>query len=154
MSRRCWMVLAGLVAMAIGSSSAAAEGWSLSKLVPFQKSSASKRARASVSDDDRSSLLPKMSLPSWGTKSRAPARPSEPSTLSKLNQGTKDFFGKSKDVLMPWSKSSKKPTARPASVKKPVAKTPWYKSWIPQKKKPEKKPLSVSEFIGQDRPEF
>jgi hypothetical protein len=73
--------------------------------------------------------------------------------MSKLNQGTKDFFGKTKDVLMPWGKSSKKPTTRPASVRKPVAKTPWYKSWIPQKKE-EKKPLSVSDFIGQDRPEF
>ena len=153
MSRRYWIVLAGLVAMAIASTSAAAEDWSLSKLVPFQKSSASKRAHASVSDEDRSSLLPRMSLPSWSTKSRAPARPREPSTMSKLNQGTKDFFGKTKDVLMPWSKSSKKPTTRPASVRKPVAKTPWYKSWIPQKKE-EKKPLSVSDFIGQDRPEF
>ncbi len=143
-----------LVAMAIGSTSAAAEGWSLSKLVPFQKSLASKRARASVSDDDRSSWLPRMSLPSWGSKSGGPARRSEPSTLNKLNQGTKDFVGKTKDVLMPWSKSSKKPTARPASAKKSAAKTPWYKSWIPQKKKPEKKPMSVSEFIGQDRPEF
>jgi hypothetical protein len=147
------MVLASLVAMAIASTSAAAEGWSLSKLNPFQKSSASKRAHASVSDDDHSSWLPKMSLPSWSSKSRAPTRHSEPSTLSKMNQGTKDFFGKSKDVLMPWSKSSKKPTTRPASVKKPVAKTPWYKSWVPQKKQ-EKKPLSVSDFIGQDRPEI
>ncbi len=72
-SRRCWMVLAGLVAMAIASTPAAAGGWSLSKLVPFQKSSASKRAHASVSDEGRSGGLPQMSLPSGGTKSRPPA---------------------------------------------------------------------------------
>jgi hypothetical protein len=152
-SRRCWMVLAGLAAMAISSTSAAADGWSLSKLVPFQKSSASKRAHASVSDGDRSGGLPRMSVPNRGTKSRPPDGPSEPSTLSKLNQGTKDFFGKTKDVLMPWSKSSKKPAARPVSTTRTATKTPWYKSWIPQKKQ-QQKPKTVSEFIGQDRPEF
>lgn len=152
------MVLAGLVAMAMAGTSVAAEGWSLSKLVPFQKSSADKRARASVSDDDRGGGFPTLSMPSWGSKSRSPKRSSEPSTLSKLNQGTKDFFGKTKDVLMPWSKSTQskstqKSATRPVSNKKKVAKTPWYKALIPQKE-PEKKPKTVSEFIGQDRPEL
>ena len=68
MSRRCWMVLAGLVALAMAGTSVAAEGWSLSKLVPFQKSSADKRARASVSDDDRGGGFPTLSMPSWGSR--------------------------------------------------------------------------------------
>ena len=153
MNRRRWMVVAGVVAMAMGSSLAAAESWSLSKLVPFQKSSAGKRAHASVSDKDRGSWMPKMSLPSWGSTSRAPAKSKTPSTLTKLNQGTKDFFGKTKDVLMPWSKPAKKSATRPASAKK-TSQTPWYKAWIPRQKPPEKKPMSVSDFIGQDRPEF
>ena len=148
------MVLAGLVAMACAGTAAATEGWSLSKLNPFQKSSSSKRVHGSVSDEKSKSVLPSMSLPGLGSKSHKPAHSSEPSTLSKMNQGTKDFFGKTKDVLMPWSKSSKKPAARPVSSKKTAAKTPWYKSWIPQKKKVEKKPMTVSDFIGQDRPGF
>jgi hypothetical protein len=145
------MVVAGLIAMAVASTAAAAESWSLSKLVPFQKSSASKRTKASVSDEDRKSWMP--SMPSWGTSKKKPSASREPSTLNKLNKGTKEFFGKTKDVLMPWSKSSKKPAARPVSTKKTPAKTPWYKSWFTQKE-PEKKPMTVSDFIGQDRPEF
>jgi hypothetical protein len=147
-SRRCWVVLVCLVAMSMASTSVAAEGWSLSKLNPFKKSTADKRTRASVSDDDRSLTLPRPAPKSNGAK-----RSAEPSTLSKLNQGTKEFFGKTKDVLMPWSKSKKKSVARPVSAKKKVTKTPWYKSLLPQKE-PEKKPKTVSEFIGQDRPEL
>lgn len=145
------MLMAGLLAMTFADTSAAEDGWSLSKLVPFKKSSTDARTRASVSDEDRSSGLPKLSLPSWSSKSRSASRSKQPSTWAKLNRNTQEFFGKSKDVLMPWTKDSKAKT-RPVSTKK-KPKTPWYKALLPQQE-PEKKPSTVSEFIGQERPEI
>ncbi len=151
MRRPCGIVVAGLIVLSIVSSSGATENWSLSKLVPFKKSATSKRAHASVSDDSHSRGFPKLPVPSWGSSSRSPKRSAEPSMLTKLNQGTKDAFGKTKDVLMPWSKNTKKPTTRPASSRSKTNHTPWYKAILPQRE-PAKKLNSVSDFIGQDRP--
>jgi hypothetical protein len=152
-NRRCWMVLATLTVMALAGTVMADEGWSLSKLNPFKKSTTSARARGSVSDD-HSSGLSKYSL--TGSKSSSTKKSSQPSTLSKWNQNTKEFFGKTKDTLMPWSKSdTKKAAAHPVSTKKKAKaaeKTPWYKAWWPHEEP--KKPKTVSEFIGQERPEM
>ena len=152
MSRRSWMAVASLVAISFASVAAAEEGWSISKLNPFKKSSASKRAHAQVSDEKPGIGLPRMSLPGLSSKSAAPKRKSKPSTLAKVNQGTKDFFGKTKDVLMPWSKSSKKPAAHYGSSKKPAKKKSFLTSWIPQKKE-EKRPQTMGDFLDAKRPE-
>lgn len=152
MSRRSWMALASLIAISLTSVAAAEEGWSVSKLNPFKKSSASKREHARVSDESSGIGLPHLSLPSWGSKSGPAKRKSEPSTLTKVNQGTKDFFGKTKDVLMPWSKSSKKPATQYGSSKKPAKKKSFFTSWIPQKKE-EKRPQTMGDFLDAKRPE-
>ncbi|MHB8970999.1 MAG: hypothetical protein ACYC3X_11290 [Pirellulaceae bacterium] len=152
MSRRNWVAVASLVAISFASVAAAAEGWSVSKLNPFKKSSPSKRAHANVSDEKSGIGLPHMSLPSLSSKSTAPKRKSEPSTLAKMNQSTKNFFGKTKDVLMPWSKSSKKPSASYGSNKKPAKKKSFLTSWMPEKKA-EKKTQTMGDFLGGKRPE-
>jgi hypothetical protein len=146
------MAVASLVAISFASVAAAEEGWSVSKLNPFKKSSAPKRAHANVSDEKSGIGLPHMSLPGLSSKSAAPKRKSEPSTLAKMNQGTKDFFGKTKDVLMPWSKSSTKSAVHNGSSKKPAKKKSFLTSWIPQKKV-EKKPQTMRDFLGDPRPE-
>jgi hypothetical protein len=150
MSGRCWIVWAGLTAMAMASTSTAAEGWSLSKLVPFQKSSASKRAHASVSDAGRSTGFPRMSLPTWGKKSHAaaPKHSAKPSALSKVTKDTKDMLAKTKDALTPGSKTSKK--TKTQSNKKSTMKT-WFSSWIPHKKKT-KPSKTVQDFLSIPRP--
>ena len=73
--------------------------------------------------------------------------------LAKVNKSTKDFFGKSKEVLMPWTKSSKKPATHSSSSKKSAPKKSFLTSWMSPKKE-EKKPQTVTDFLKQDRPEF
>ena len=63
MSRHSWVAVASLVAISFASVASAEDGWSMSKLNPFKKSSASKRAHAQVSDESRGIGLPRMSLP-------------------------------------------------------------------------------------------
>ena len=87
----------------------------------------------------------------------------KPSSWQKFNAGTQNFFAKSKDVLMPWSKS--KP-AKPAAQTTGTTKT-YSGSSLSQK--PAKKstmfgnmfggddqdePNTVEDFIGQPRPPF
>jgi hypothetical protein len=145
--------VASLVAISFASVASAEDGWSMSKLNPFKKSSASKRAHAQVSDESRGIGLPRISLPGASSKPAAAKRKSEPSTMAKVNKSTKDFFGKSKEVLMPWTKSSKKTATHSSSSKKSAPKKSFLTSWMSPKKE-EKKPQTVTDFLKQDRPEF
>ena len=125
----------------------AEDGWSISKLNPFRKkSTADSRARGSVSDEAvAKSRFPHVSMPTWGSRTQTPEPPrKEPSTLAKLNQSTKDFYGKTKSVLMPWSSSSKK------SSSKSKKSSSFLTSWLP--KKEEKKPKTLNDFLAQPRP--
>ena len=149
MKSRRMICLCCLAAMTIAASTALADGWKMPSLNPFKKaSSGSDRAKASISDKSKSSGLPKLSLPSWGSES---SKPKGPSTMQKINSGTKSFFSKTKDVLMPWNTSSKKTSSSRSS--KPKKKS-ILTSWIPTKKPPKKERMTVSDFIGQDRPDF
>jgi hypothetical protein len=150
--QRSLMALVILIAISLVSTATAGERWSLKNLNPFKKSSASQRARASVSDQAPSRGFPRMSMPTWPTKSRSPQRPREPSTLAKLNQGTKDFLGKTKDVLTPWSKNSPS-TASGSGSRSQSKKKSWFSSLLPQKKKP-KEIKTVKDFLALERPEF
>ncbi|MHB0955987.1 MAG: hypothetical protein ACYC0X_06350 [Pirellulaceae bacterium] len=145
--------MASLVAIFFTTVALADDGWSVSKLNPFKKSTPRKRAHAQISDEKPGLSWPKMSLPGLSSKPAAPKRKSEPSTLAKMNQSTKDAFGKTKDVLMPWSKSSKKPASRSTSTKKPAKKPSIFTSWMTPKEKV-KQPQTVTDFLKQDRPEF
>ncbi len=143
------------IVTAVVSPIVADEGWSMSSLNPFKKKApASERVRGSYSDEPA-----KPSTPSWpslprptSNKSYAAKKKPEPSTLDKMSQGTKSFFGKSKDVLMPWTKSPKKPVS--SNVRKPPKKSYFsLSSWFPQKKKP-KESKTINDFLSQDRPGF
>lgn len=43
-------------------------------------------------------------------------RPSQPSTLDKFSQGTKNFFGKAKTTLMPWTDNTTAPSSQRPSA--------------------------------------
>ena len=137
------------VLMTVASPVLASDGWSMSSLNPFKKASTDNRARASYSDE---SVKPAGS--SWLTQSRPSAasyaakKKKEPSMFEKMSQGTSSFFGKTKDVLMPWSKSSKKPSS--SKSHKPAKKS-FFSSWFPEKKQ-QKEPKTVKDFLAQDRP--
>lgn len=153
MNRRFSILLALVVAVAIASPSRADDGWSLANLNPFKKKESklerTQRAHASFSDSDEKperGFFPTMSFPKWGSRTHTP-KPTEPSTLAKLNEGTKDLFGKTKEVLMPWSSSPKK---KSRSTKKSSFS---LTSWLTKKEEP-KRPRTVKDFIGQPRPGF
>lgn len=126
--------------------SAAEEGWSLSKLNPFgSPSSSSAKSKAARSPHSASAGKPKS----------APR-----STLNSMTQGTSKFMGKTKEVLMPWSKPAPKTTKMSVSRTTPakksraasVQKAAWYEFW---KSEPEqdKGPQTVNEFLALPRPE-
>ncbi len=143
--RRCRLALATVSVLLVTGSVLASDGWSLSKLIPFQKSSSSGRARATVSDSNSSWLQ----LPNWGQKSASKSRSREPSTLDKLSHGTKKTWDKTVDLLNPWDGNSKK-----SAAKKSTKKQSWFSSWMPQKKSKPKEVQTVKDFLGQPRPEF
>lgn len=142
MLRGCRMLLAGLVVMAMTCASVAEDDWSLSKLVPFKKSSTSKRTQASVSDAGRSTGLPKMSLPTW-SKKKNKKNAATPSAWSKFTKNTQELWGKTKDALTPGSASSKKSKGK-------GHKKPWYAPWSSYE---EKEPIdSVDDWLPYPRP--
>lgn len=152
MTRRRVAVLVGMLSIGVAGVVSADEGWGLSKLNPFKKKAPpAARARASVADSSRPSGSSRATTAPWLTRSSAPTRKAEPSTLEKVNQGTKDFFGKTKEVLMPWSTTPQKPAARTSS--KSAKSSSWFSSWWPEKKK-EPEIRTVNDFLGLERPQF
>ena len=127
------------------------DGWSVSKLNPFKKKpAANARAQASLSDEvTATSSFPRMSMPTWASRSQTPQPPAEPSTLAKLNQGTKDLYGKTKSVLMPWASDSKKSSSSKTNKSQGSFLTSWF-----TKKEEKKKPRTVKEFLAQPRPGY
>ena len=63
-------------------------------------------ASYTIEDEPKKSKFsfPKPKLPTINLLPKK--KPGEPSTLTKINEGTKKFFTGAKDVLMPWSKGS------------------------------------------------
>lgn len=128
----------------------AAEGWEMPSLNPFRSSSAAAPAAA---QDDGGFKLPKLDLKP-GSEKPARARSTEPSAWSKMTTGTKDFFGKSYDVLTPWdTEAEKAKSRREASMgRKKVPKKSFLTSWMSDDPPPQK-PKTVSQFLAQPRPE-
>ncbi|RCS42151.1 hypothetical protein DTL42_20180 [Bremerella cremea] len=99
---------------------------------------------------------------SWGS-SPAPAKKSTgPSTLQKINNGTKDFFYKSADFLNPFDDAEdEKPTRRTtyrggyhsASKKKQQESSSWFGGWFSTEPEPAP-PQTVSEFLDLPRSKF
>jgi len=69
-------------------------------------------ASYSINDKPKKSKFsfPKPKLPKINLLPKK--NPSQPSTLTKINQGTKNFFTGAKDVLMPWTKKSSNKSQR------------------------------------------
>lgn len=146
------------------------DGWKMPSLIPFKKKP-STRATASITDESNSGILPKMSMPElpkvpvpkmkmpkmempqWppGTgKSTSTKRNHQPSTLEKLNRGAKDFFGKTKEVLMPWSKPKKRSSGHAKKDKGSFFGMSW--PWGEEEEQPQVK--TIQDFLSLDRPKI
>ncbi|MDG2380266.1 MAG: hypothetical protein P8N76_01190 [Pirellulaceae bacterium] len=106
------------------------------------------------------SFIPKM--PQMPSKSKAK---SKPSTLSKLNTGTKAFFAKSKALVPSWLMPDTQDRVRQSSntIKQSASKidqevrTARRKSILPWIKKEEpvpEKPATVSDFLALPKPGY
>jgi hypothetical protein len=169
-SRSC--VALAAVALALAGNLAAAEGLSLSKLNPFageEKPKAKPKAKSTANKTagKESSWLkwPFSSTSSTAKKPAARKTKPEPSTLSKLNSGTKKLFSDTKNALTP---GGKKPAAKSNSAsgfagrstgsrtaKKEESKASgnifasWFKPTEPEKPK---RPERPSDWVGGERP--
>ena len=135
MCRRCTFVLAGLAVMALASTSIAAEGWSLSKLVPFQKSSASKRdQRLCVRCGSQARDLPQMSLPTWGRNLTTPPSSIPPNRpRGARSRRTRRTFSGQDEGRVDAGHVSPAKKSKTQSPKKSVRRR-WFSSWIPHAK--------------------
>lgn len=96
----------------------------------------------------------------WGEKPAKKVSRNEPSTIEKLNDGTKDFFHKTADFLNPFNDGEPAPKKKRYSyngggyrtAKKQESSWGWG-SWF--QSKPEKTaPQTVSDFMDLERPDF
>lgn len=139
-----------LLVLAGSTAAAADEGWGWSSLNPFGGS----ETKPTGNQNRRPA-----------TPSRAPAKPAASkgavsSTWNSVSRGTSNFMGKTKEVMMPWSKPAAKPASRvpisrnsPTRRPKPKNEPPaWYEFW---KDAPEENtgPKTVNEFLALPRPE-
>jgi hypothetical protein len=81
---------------------------------------------------------------------------SKPHVFRRLGNSTKRFFGKTKAVLMPWSKPAKRGshpvrTSRAGKSPKPKKKA-FLSSWL-KPKETAAPPLTVDEFLAQPKPQ-
>jgi hypothetical protein len=115
------------------------DGFSFPNLNPFAaKKTDAKPAKTRVSD--QSARAPVMS----------PRKPSEPSTWEKMGTGTKNFFTKTGEVLMPWKTPS---TPAPAQVSPTGTRRSYSGSSMSKKPEPKKKSLFSSWFGGEEEPQ-
>ncbi len=136
----------------IASSPALAEsGWKMPNLNPF----AGKSTDAAPPKKSSGFKMPSL-VPSWAKKDSK--KPSQASAWSKISDGTKQFFTKTKDVLTPWDNPPKKASSSSISQRfhmggssEKTKKKSFFTSWMTEKEEP-KKPRSVSEFLKQPRP--
>lgn len=95
---------------------------------------------------------------SWWPGTKTTARPSGPSTMTKLSNGTKSFVKKTGEVLNPWSKpvnETPQQTLRKSIANKSAAKKTESSSWWPTWGEEEPaRPRTVGDFLKQDRPGF
>jgi hypothetical protein len=151
------LLAAGLTLPACGEES----NWKMPNLNPF----ASKGKSASTSNAPTSGWkMPKM-WPSGSGNAAARAKPrqsNQPSTISKMTNGTKEFFSKTADTLTPWDNDKPKApagkvsgsnsfwsqsTSKTKKASDGVAPASW---WSGEKKN--EQPKTVGDFLSQPRP--
>ncbi len=142
-------IVALAIALGFGTCYAEESGWKLPNLNPFK--SEKKRTSARVSDDSWMALPKVPTLPGFKSgKSRV--RRKEPSTFAKMTEGTKDFFGKTYDVLTPWDNNKPKKPPTHMGVSRRSKSDSGFFDWFGGKE--EKKIETVNDFLGQGRPGF
>lgn len=94
----------------------------------------------------------------WGLYNPFAAKPAkktakkEPSTLSKMNHSTQQFFSKTADLLNPFDDAGAKKKTVP-SLKKPKKETTsWWSSMFGSSEPAP--PETVDQFMSLDRPKF
>lgn len=133
----CWMAVC-LTALVLAAPAAQAEGWSLSKLNPFAKSSSSSKKKSS-------SLKPTFKLPKWKT----------PAPIKKVNRSTTRMASKTWDTLTFWDNDKKPANSWGGGAKPYKRKKEEKSSWISNlfTAKDESKPKTPGEFLSGKRPE-
>ncbi len=135
-----------------------AEGWKMPSLNPFKKKT-SHPAHLRFADQEPKSAWWKPKLPSMSA-ARPRASSQQPSTWNKMTRGTKAAWTKTTDVLNPFDDEQDKPKdvtgyntafTQASARKKPEKKSAWWPSWSAEK---EKRPQTVQDFLGQERPEY
>ena len=113
------------------------EGWSFSKLWPFGSSS-------------------KKEKPARPSAPRSTRRSKTPAVIRGVQQRTGDFFDSMGNAMRLGDDDEPKPvsgqTRRWKSSKPKKKEKPWYDFWSGEEKPQE--PLTVQEFLNQDRPDF
>ncbi|MFP6673092.1 MAG: hypothetical protein VB857_16905, partial [Pirellulaceae bacterium] len=101
--------------------------------------------------------------PTWVSNNLKP--PSFSATWTRMSRSSKDFYDKSKTVLMPWSKPaiSKSSATRPSTNSRgvyraipkntPAKKKSFFSSFFSSKPDPQERSLTVGEFLSQERPQ-
>lgn len=155
-----------MIAVVIGlgvSSTAWADGpFSMSNLNPFGKKKETARSVGSISDQDSSSMLPKLSMPKMQMPkmempqlkmpSFAPERKAnEPGAVQRISQTTQSMFAKTRDTLMPWAKpKAKAPAARRRGITiRPKEKKKSFFGGIFGESPEPKLPETPNEFLSQ-----
>jgi hypothetical protein len=131
-----WLAV-GVVAVVCAAPAAQAEGWSLSKLNPFAKSTSSSKKK-------KSTAKPSFKLPKWKT----------PAPIQKVNQSTTRMAAKTWDTLTFWDNGKKSKNSWGGGAKpykrKQVEKESWLDNLFTAK---EEKPKTPNEFLSGKRPE-
>jgi hypothetical protein len=157
----------------MSSPNASAEETFFSKLNPFQKKEAT-AVKVNISDTSKSSWTfprwkpmkmpwsgPSFSFtPTWISDIKPP---SFSSTWTRMSNGTKEAYGKSKTFFMPWTKTAVRQPAvmRPPTGSRGVyravpkgkpAKKSFFGSFLNSKDDEPRPSRTVGEFLSQERP--
>lgn len=149
---RLAMVLSLVFVLVLASSLPAEEsGWKMPNLNPFAAKKSSPPASKSKG----------WGMPKLWPQSTA-KKPTQPSTFSKMQTGTKQFFSKTADVLNPFDDANDPPKSSTSSSWNPFrsastsGSTPAKKSswmWGAEEEEPSG-PRTVNEFLAQPKPSY
>ncbi len=169
----CYLILGSIL---LSTTSVSAEETFFNKLNPFKKKDPAP-VKASLTDKSKTSFSwpewkpikmpwsgPSFTFtPTWVSNNLKP--PSFSTTWGRMSRGSKDFYNKSKTVLMPWSKpaiSQPLPTRpltgsrgvyRAVPKNTPAKKKSFFSSLFSSQSEPPKRNRTVGEFLSQERPQ-
>lgn len=156
------LVVCGLLLLSTPLAAQAEFPWKLPNLNPFKKDESVRKAP--VRKSNKSDGAFGLKLPFWNSKKKIVHKPTAKrkgkSTFAKMNESTKEFFAKTKDVLTPWDNDPNIDSSRQlSSTRRQTAKKENKSSFFDMvkfksKEEPRPKPMTPQEFLSQDRPDF